>query len=219
MMVQQRKSIQMPGSNGPCRLSRRIAASIGLTIYLVVVFLASCSNSTPPPPVSVDTLSIRDLYPKALQIAKAWNEDAYLVFLETSFWPTDSPASQGASFSFRSRSMESIGLFVSYDKATGEFEDEWLSLANEARPREEIADAAWRLDSVEALEIAQEAGGAEFLAGHPDKDYLLYLRLEKRQADEDQRTVWLVRYYAGMPPSADLRIVIDALTGQVLEAE
>jgi len=209
----------MPGSNSPCRLSRRIAASVGLVVYLTVAGLASCSTSTPPPLVAVDTLSIRDLYPEALQIAKAWKEDAYLVYVETSFWPTDSPAYQAASFGFRSRSTDFVGLFVSYDEATGQFEDQWLSVAKEARPREEIADTEWSLDSVQALEIAQEAGGAEFLAGKLDQDYVLYLRLEKWQADEDQRMAWMVRYYAGMPPSADLRIVIDAITGQVLEAE
>lgn len=208
----------MPASKSPYRLSRRIAASVGLVVYLTVASLASCSSSTPPLPVSVDTLSIRDLYPKALQIANAWKEDAYLVYVETSFWPIDSAAYQSAPFGFRSRSMDFIGLFVSYDEATGEFEDEWLSVAQEAPQREEIANEEWRLDSVEALEIAQGAGGAEFLAGQLDKDLLLYLRLEKRQVGQDQRMVWLVRYYAGMPPSADLRIVIDAVTGQVLEA-
>jgi hypothetical protein len=169
--------------------------------------------------VSVDTLSIRDLYPEALQIARARNEDAYLVLAQTSFWPADSLAYQAAFFGFRARSTDIIGLSVSYDAATGEFEDRWLSVAKETRPREEIADAAWRLDSVQALEIAQEAGGAEFLAGKLDKELHLYLRLEQLHVGNNQKVVWTVRYYAGMPPSADLRIVIDAVTGQVLEAE
>ena len=98
----------MPASKSPYRLSRRIAASVGLVVYLTVASLASCSSSTPPLPVSVDTLSIRDLYPKALQIANAWKEDAYLVYVETSFWPIDSAAYQSAPFGFRSRSMDCL---------------------------------------------------------------------------------------------------------------
>jgi hypothetical protein len=198
--------------------SRRIVAQIGLAIYLFVLSV-SCSAPTPPQPVSVDTLSLRDLYPGALRIAKAWKEDAYLVETQASFWPVDSNGFRRAFFSFRSSSTNVIGLFVSYDPATGLFEDEWLSVAHEdPQQKEEIADTDWRLDSIEALEVAQRAGGAEFLARQLDKDLHLYLRLEKRQIGTDLRTVWLVAYYAGMPPTTDTSIVIDAATGQVLEA-
>ena len=69
---------------GRHRPSRRIAASVGLTVYLIGLSL-SCSTPTPPPPVLVETLSIQDLYPEALQIAKAWKEDAYFTGADTSF--------------------------------------------------------------------------------------------------------------------------------------
>lgn len=209
----------MPASNSSYSLSRQIVTRVGLVVYLIALSLG-CSAPTPPPPMSVDTLSIRDLYPEALQIAKAWKMDAYFAGAQTSFWPTDSDEFRQASFHFLSRSTDFIGLRVSYDPETGSFEDEWLSVANEdPRQKEEIADVEWGLDSVDALEIAQNAGGGEFLAGQPGKRLVLYLRLEKRQVGQDLRTVWFVAYYAGMPPAADRRIVIDAMTGEILEVD
>jgi hypothetical protein len=209
----------MPGSNSSCRLSRQIVTWVGLVVYLIVLG-QGCSTPTSRPPVSVDTLSIRDLYPEALQIAKAWKEDAYLVDAQTSFWPTNADGFRRAFFSFRSRSTDVIGLLVSYDPATGSFADEWLSVAKEdPRQKEEISDADWRLDSVRALEIAQAARGSEFLAEQLDKDLNLYLRLKRQEVGTEVRTVWLVAYYAGMPPSADRRIVIDAATSQILEVD
>jgi len=218
-MVYLQRSIEMAAYIGRHRPSRRIAASVGLIVYLIGLSLG-CSTPTPPRPVLVETLSIQDLYPEALQIAKAWKEDAYFTGAYTSFWPTDSNEFQYASFSFRSRATDFIGLYVSYDPATDSFEEKWLGVAEEdPRYKAEIADAEWRLDSIEALEIAQGAGGSEFLAGQLDKDLDLYLRLEKRQIGQDLRTVWRVAYYVGMPPSDSQWILIDAVTGEVLEAD
>jgi hypothetical protein len=191
-----------------------------MLVVCLIVLIVSCASPTPSAPVSVDTFSIRDLYPEAMQLAKTWKQDAYLVWAHTTFWPTDGDEFRRASFSFRSRSTDLIGLLIGYDPATGSFEDEWVSVAKESPQRKiEIEDTDWRLDSTEALEIAQRAGGAEFLAGRIDEDLLLYIRLENRQVDGNVQTVWFAGYYLGMPASDSRRFVIDALTGQVLEVD
>jgi hypothetical protein len=203
-----------------CQLLQHTVHVVSLFVYLVLLG-SGCSGLSMSRPVPVDTLSIRDLYPGALQIAKAWKEDAYLVQAQTSFWPRDSNAFRSASFSFRSSSTDVIGLSVRYDPESASFTEEWLSVFKEdSRYKAEIADAEWHLDSVEALEISQQAGGAEFLEARRDLDYrTLYVRLEKHPVGQDLRTVWFVAYYAGMPSGADLRIVIDAVTGEVLEVD
>ena len=209
----------MQTSSAQHRQSSR-AMTCSTLVICIIALAASCASPTPPAPASVDTLSIRDLYLEAMQRAKAWKQDAYFVGAETSFWPTDGDGFQRAFFSFRSRSTDVIGLLVSYDPATNLFEDERLSVAKENPLRKiEIPDADWRLDSTEALEIAQRAGGAEFLAGRIDGDLQLYIRLEKRQVNGSMRTVWFAGYYVGTVSSDSLRIVIDAVTGQVLEVD
>ena len=198
---------------------RQLLGVIWLVIYFAILALG-CSTPSPPHPVFVDTLSIRDLYPEALQIAEEWKKDAYLVDAKTSFWPQQSDEFQGASFSFRSRSTDVVGLVVRYDPTNDLFTEEWLSVFKEnPRYKVEISDAEWRLDSVAALEIAQGAGGAKFLSEQLDEDLDLYLRLERHQSGQDARVVWFVMYYAGMPPFADLGVVIDAATGEVLEVD
>ncbi|MEJ2212394.1 MAG: hypothetical protein P8129_25680 [Anaerolineae bacterium] len=195
---------------------RQSSTAIACAILAVCINIlsVSCASPTPSAPVSVDTFSIRDLYPEAMQLARTWKQDAYLVWANTTFWPTDGDEFRRAS------STDVIGLLVGYDPATGSFEDEWVSVAKESPQQKiEIEDTDWRLDSTEALEIAQRAGGAEFLAGRIDGDLQLYIRLEKRQVSGSMRTVWFAGYYVGMPASDSLRVVIDAVTGQVLEVD
>lgn len=200
----------------PCQFSTQYTLRIGTVVCLVLLVLG-CGTPTPPSPVIVRTLSIRSLYPEALEVAKDWKEDAYLVRAEVSFWEDDADGYQYAHFSFRSPSTDIIGLAVWYDPVTGSFRDKWLSVAKEDPERKpQINDSDWRIDSVEALEIAQSHGGKEFLNGRSENDLDLYLLLEKRQNNGLPLTVWFAAYY-DRTLGEELFVVINALSGEVVE--
>jgi hypothetical protein len=187
-------------------------------VLAILAWLAlSCTSSTPPPEISVETLSLQALYPEALSIAQKWKEDAYLVRAQTTFWVRGAEGYRYANFSFRSPSTDVIGLYIGYDPETGLFEDEWLSIAKVDSQREpEIRDADWPIDSPQALEIAQSLGGAEFLSGRADRDLYMYLRLRTQREGEQAQTVWTAAYYYETAGQS-LIVVIDALTGEVIE--
>lgn len=177
----------------------------------------SCASPTPLEDVAVTTLSMHELHPGALQAAKAWKTDAYLVGAHAPFWVSDAQAYPVAIFDFRSSSNDTIGLQVTYDPATTAFESTWLSISTVEPEREpQIFESEWRIDSTEALQIAHSHGGADFFRGRSGKDLYLYLRLEKWQGDEQILTVWRVTY-SDLHLLEGIRIRIDASTGRVVE--
>jgi hypothetical protein len=190
----------------------------GVGSLTILAFLTlGCASPTSAPEIAVETMSLQGLYPEALRVAQAWKGDAYLVDAQTTFWVGGSEGYRYANFSFRSPSTDVVGLFVGYDPETGLFEDEWLSIAKVDPQREpEIRDADWPIDSFQALEIVQAAGGAEFLSGRVDRDLYMYLRLKTRQEGEQAKVVWIAAYY-DETASQSLIVVIDALTGNLVE--
>ena len=189
-----------------------------LGVFLCATLLVQgCGTTAVPPEVSVQTQSLQALYPRALKIARDWKADAYLVRGQASFGIDGRDWYQYANFSFRSPQTDIIGLRIEYDPETDSFSDEWLSIAKvdpERYPR--IEDSEWAIDSVEALEIAQAHGGADFLADRSDRDLNLYLRLKKQKRNANLSAVWFVAYYDETEP-ANLFVVVDALTGEVIE--
>jgi hypothetical protein len=200
--------------NFPSEFLERYTLRIGTLVCLGFLVLG-CGASTTPSEVMVSTLSIRSLYPEALEVAKDWKEDAYLVEAQVSFGESSVDEYQYAYFSFRSPSTDIIGLAVWYDPATSSFRDEWLSIAK-AKRKLPISDSDWPVDSTEALKIVQSNGGKEFLTGRSENDLYLYLRLEKRQNNGQPLTVWFAAYY-DETAGEELFVVIDALSGKVVE--
>ena len=182
-----------------------------LTLFL----LLSCGPVKPQGGKSVHTLSMRTLYPEALEVARAWKEDAFLVGADVDFALDDTEHNHLPSFFFLSPSTEVVGLFVNYDVETGTFSDEWLSIAKMDRSRyPEILDDEWPIDSVDALQIAQNHGGSEFLASRAGWDLHLLMHLRKRQTSGQSMTYWTVLYY-DQYAREDLRMRVDASTGDV----
>lgn len=184
-----------------------------------VLLLASCGPQDGTTPVAVRTLSLQDLYPTAVTLAEDWKEDAYLVDAMIPFDTGQPDAYRHANLVFRSPSTDIIGLSLWYDPETGSWQDEWLSIAKVDPQREpEIRQSDWSIDSLEALEIAQAHGGAEFLAGRPSGELYLRLRLKTEQVAERQLAVWKAMYrHRGTPDY--LFVVIDTQTGEVLNVE
>lgn len=201
-------------------------ASLLITLCLFLLLIA-CGTPTPYPDVAARTTSVRALYPAAMELAREWRADAYLTRAHTWFVPADDDRSEYASFIFRSPSTDLIALHLRYLGHTDSWHDEWLSIANQDPKRyPEIRETDWQVDSTQALDIAQQNGGAIFLGCAAGGD--LYLRLDLRRQWMGRRsvTVWWVSYsQIILPPYPDLDsspcldwdVAVDALTGEVLE--
>lgn len=190
-----------------------------LILLCSILLLLSCGRQNRATPVAAQTLSMHELYPSAEALAEDWKEDAYLVYAMIPFDTGQADEYRHANFSFRSPSTDIIGLSLWYDPETDSWWDRWLSIAKvDPKTEPEIRDSDWSVDSVEALEIAQAHGGAEFLAGRPSGELYLRLRLETQQEAERQSTVWQV-VYRHREASEHLYMVIDAQTGEVIDVE
>lgn len=198
----------------PNRTSRS-RGTIGLLVWLLVVG-QSCGSPTRPPTTAVETLSLRDLYPHAVAIAKQWKEDACLVDVELSFWPVGVEGYGRASFFFRSPSTDIVQMFVRYRRATGEFTSDLLSVKEEPLRCLQGKDTDWPVDSIDALNVAQAHGGATFLAHRSWENLHLFLRLGKRLEGNRLLTVWWVAYN-DTATGQSTEVLIDATKGQVVQ--
>lgn len=180
--------------------------------------LSSCTAPSSEPAISAYTLSAQAEYPKALQFARDWQEDVYLVSALAGF-SLDPADPLLCMFHFRSTSAPLTLLSLTQDTETGSFEGEWISLAH-ASPASlgtEIQEQDWPIDSIEALEIAQLHGGAEFFAGRSSHLLSLSLTLEKRRRLGGQVTVWEAVYH-DLTATQGFRVFVDASSGDVIKA-
>jgi hypothetical protein len=203
--------VPVPG----CMEQARPLTSRILIAICVAFLLAGCAQQPPPEQRSVYTLSARPLYPEALQIARAWRPDAYLVSIDVPADRVGGSMSLWASFCFLSPSSDIVMLDVTYDSAVHSWQDTWLSaywVDRDLYP--EIADSEWQIDSAEALKVANLYGGADFTMKYPTGYLDVDLLLEKEQIEGRSRAVWSVRYSAHF--EAELCVVVDAVTGEVV---
>ena len=190
----------------------------GMTVTLGCLLLLGCNPGASGEPVTVHTLSVRTLYPEALQIATTWKPDAYLIGASAYFaidYPDCSPPS--VRFSFYAPSAPYFFLRVQYNSEAQAFEEEAVSSGGsiDSVRYPQILDTDWAVDSTEALEIAQANGGAEFLAGR-SSHYLCgsSVELEKKMIEGQWVTRWCAGYFDVTTPKS-LFVHIDALSGEV----
>ena len=195
-----------PSQQGKCRV---------LLVGCLALLLLGCSPARPTEQVAVYTASVRALYPQALQVAREWRTDAYLVFVHTDF----AVAGQGeknlfSTFTFSSLTTPAFELTLIYEPATDSFETSLSGYGPERRLRLAIAEDEWPVDSTMALEIAQASGGADFLS-RASQNLSLHMSLEKGPVEGTQVTYWLV-YYADWTKLEGLCLTIHAGTGAVI---
>jgi len=153
-------------------------------------------------------LSVRELYPDALEAARQWRGDAVLSYATASFRPSESPGGLTAGLGFRSASEPGIYLLVWFRESSGDTQME---------VHEAIDPLQLPFDTAQALEMALQAGGAEFLSEHPTINWPQSLTLEYEDLFYSQGSVlWIVRLLErGTLEHAE--VAIDALTGEVVE--
>lgn len=187
-----------------------------LIVAGTALLLANCAQVAPPPQPTYYTLAVRLLYSEAVEIARSWRSDAYLVSIDVPTTEVGRDSPLGASFYFLSPSTDIIMLRIEYDSATDSWEDEWLAIhmIDKEERYPEIADSEWQVDSTAALEVASRSGGRDFLAANSSGRLYVDLSLEKH---DQLGVVWLVRY--SNVAVAELCFLIDASTGELVGNE
>jgi hypothetical protein len=164
-------------------------------------------------------LSLQGLYPEALEAARGWRTDAILEEATAAFRPTESPGGLTAGYGFRSPSEPAIYLLVWFREASGAIETETREGSNppDKPVGHPIDPSELPLDSAQVLEEAMHAGGAEFLAEHPNIQWPQTLTLEYEDLFYSQGPVlWIVRLFDRSTLEVS-EVTIDASTGGIVE--
>jgi hypothetical protein len=81
----------------------------------------------------------------------------------------------------------------------------------------EISDSNWIIDSDQALQLAQENGGQEFLGQRPTRESPFLLLTRELSGDGQARTLWTVDYY-DIAAGEGLVVQVDAFTGDIVSS-
>jgi hypothetical protein len=200
-------------------------------VTIFAVFMVSigswwlCSNgmgNTQVTSAEISVLSMKELYPQALSIARDWHPDAFLSrasFSIQGFSSTDHPR---ASFTFWGPStIVNYGLNVyirelsqglEIDTDEGEFPPE--------RPLAEAIDPdELPFDSLDALELILTNGGREFLRAHPSQPWPPDLILERSGSYLSAGPLRWRAFFKGVDIYETKHFMIDAYTGEFLGNE
>lgn len=197
----------------------RLIFAIGLLVVSVGSWylLSRISPDYPIGPTDVSVLSLKELYPEAIEVAQGWLGDAYLVYADVTILPIEDAETLRASYSFRSQQADQSWLNVYIRmKASGievRSEDGVFGIS---RPAEGPIDLDKVLDSTEALEIIQEEGGGDFYLENSGLTWPQDLYLEHQdRTNFSGALVWRGSYMN--PVTHDrLSVVIDAKSGDLL---
>jgi hypothetical protein len=175
--------------------------------------VAACSSEAQALP---EVPSLRDALPGLEAAALAWRDDAYLEDVEIQV-PGPSWLTSYISAGFRSQSAghEAALVFLDLDGST---RVEILQDGGPPSPEEAIRADDWSLDAAEALELALDDAGRQFLGANVDTQ-CSFMQLAHDSRFSANPVVWrlvLKRCLLGDPIQD---VTIDATTGDVLERE
>jgi len=159
----------------------------------------------------MQVLSFKGNYDRALSAAHAWQPDAYFVSATGTVETNYGPRKLFIIYEFLSTSKNEALLVTVYEDS--ELETKIVkggSLTN--LPKIDSTD--WALDSVQALQIAQENGGAKYLREH-GAEARFDLDLEYYRGTTSGPVVWRASYFTS-GDDGTLYIEIDAVTGEIL---
>ncbi len=183
-------------------------------LFLLSLLLPGCTGRATVSAIDIQVLSAREYYDEVLAIAREWQPDAYLQFANANvIQPYYSRRPLRLSYSFLSKSERSKALLVwIHEDLT--IESEVVYIGGSAEGRQEIQSEQWVLDDMDAIQIAQEAGGNEYINKYRSVEITAYLEYRKR--GNDDTVIWRVSY---LRPEGDgsIHIEVDAITGEVLE--
>ncbi len=165
--------------------------------------------------------SLADLYPEALDQARSWHDDAYMVWADISF----RLSRLDAAFAFGTLNDPKQGLLVYFrlneEGYDVELEEAESSGRTEFRP--EINREDWAVDSQEVAQRVFNLRGSDFLKAHPEVDeaMLQLRRISGASAEntglETDKIVWIMSYYKLR--GVTLRVFVDSITGEIIGEE
>lgn len=186
-------------------------------ILLGAVFIFAIAACSQRRSAAAQVESLQENLPTLDQVARSWRPDAYLTSADIPLHngnPT--PWIISASFQSPSESAESLLVMLEED---GTITTERVPHSIPVVQIEPIREEDWNLDSAEALDMALDAEGRQFLENHSDRQCSSIV-LERTFDQPNRPVVWWLRLgeCIGGEPFSRLT-VIDALTGEVLSRE
>jgi hypothetical protein len=200
---------------------RRATRTLNLVIILLLVLtLPGCKQASVSQTslVRVRTLSAREFYPLAVKRARQWKSDAYLEWVTVGFRREEDSRHLSLSYGFESPGDDRYSLLITFREGSEEPQVENIYHQVPIEVRNSIDIDAWPLDSVDVLPIAQGNGGREFLVRHRSKSVVTYLDLKPELNVPGARLVWRAGYL-DLVTRDSLDIIVDPLTGEILEIE
>ncbi|MBU0491426.1 MAG: hypothetical protein KKA73_02690 [Chloroflexi bacterium] len=199
----------------------RLVSTVILAV-LVIALWACTISSEDIPTISAKVLSAGDAYPLAWTEVQKWRSDAYLINIEAAVHYAEDPSPLYIFFDFDALNDPAIWLSVKCWKGENGFEarSETGQYTDPVLDRMPIHREDWILDSQEALDIAQNNGGNEFMYRRLDTKHFpsYFLKLERNLPPHLGDVIWRATY-SDFDAKEGLDILIDANTGEVRKVE
>jgi hypothetical protein len=188
-------------------------------IPAAAVLIARSDGESGAAAMELRVLSVKEHYPRALEVARKWRSDAILSRAAAYFRPSEGPKDLSISYDFYSAGPPAKFLLVWVDEEETGIVLE--SKEGELHPDQPLGDPVdplqIPLDSPEALSIILQNGGARFLARHKNPFWPIGLGLEYRRTFYSEGPlVWAVSFADRVSLESET-IRIDARTGEPVE--
>jgi hypothetical protein len=202
--------------NGTKRMILLIAVG-----YSGLVFTAACSarlsGSSDRATLPFPSISVKAIWPAAMEKAQEWQSDAYVANLRLSFNHTeDGGEFDAVDFAFESPTSDEHSLWVICD-STGCASDIMPKPANpsgiEPLP---IYEEDFKIEGKKALEISLAHGGAEYIDLMKEKYIPTFAMLARMDPPDTGNLYWRASYFD--PATREhLDVIIDANSGEVID--
>jgi hypothetical protein len=190
----------------------------GILSLVAIVSLMDRSN---PIPSEFRVLSVKDLYPQVISLAKEWRDDAYLQSVNLWVYPSDTTEPLLASFGFESEN-EPVWLAVrifddieplEYELEEGDY-SRVIEISGKAPQKAKLNFEKVSLDSLDAFYLLYDNGGEEYIREHSPIDFPLFLILEpERNMEGDKDPIWRAIFSSGV---SSWHFMLNAKTHELL---
>lgn len=196
--------------NARIRLLVVLLAILSLAVYNVFTYSTSHQKDLAYWDRSfTDGPSVRKYYLEALQLAQQWRQDAQLVNADVQFYPQQWDRQPRVVLLFRGTDSLYASLMVHYIGGSVEREEIARTTPWQVTP---IESTEWKLDSIDALEIAQNNGGRAFIGEHLGAE--VWVQLGRYGPTGTQGVWWLVKYI-DLSSREDYLFAIDAVSARI----
>lgn len=183
-------------------------------VFLVGLMLSGCTEKATVSAIELQALSVKDYYDDAFAVAREWQSDAYLQsanVIARQLYDSQPPLRLSYSFLSSSNRAQALLVFIREDL---KIDSKVVNMGGSAEDRREIQADQWTLDSMDVIQIAQQAGGNEYSTKYGPVEITAFL--EYRKKEHDNTVIWRVSYLRA-DDGGTLHIMVDAITGEVLE--